>query len=56
MILGINELLRLVKEENLIEGLSERELKTPEGTGFDLVRGADRVLYNLYHIMEQQEE
>lgn len=26
-----------------------------EGTGFDLVRGADRVLYNLYHIMEQKE-
>jgi len=44
MILGINELLRLVKEENLIEGLSERELKTPEGTGFDLRIGKLNIL------------
>jgi len=36
MILGISELLRLVKEENLVEGLSERELTNPEGAGFDL--------------------
>ena len=26
-----------------------------EGNGFDLVRGVDRVLYNLYNIMGQQE-
>jgi len=26
-----------------------------EGSGFDLVRGADRVLYNLYDIMGQKE-
>lgn len=36
MIIGVSELLRLVKEENLVEGLSERELKNPEGAGFDL--------------------
>lgn len=36
MILGISELLRLVKEENLVENLSERELTNPEGAGFDL--------------------
>ncbi len=36
MIVGIDELLRLVKEKNLVENLSERELKTPEGAGFDL--------------------
>jgi deoxycytidine triphosphate deaminase len=36
MILGINDLLNLVKEKNLVEGLSERELQNPEGAGFDL--------------------
>lgn len=36
MILGIDELLRRVKEENLVENLSERELTNPEGAGFDL--------------------
>ncbi|MDD5552054.1 MAG: hypothetical protein PHI88_02775 [Candidatus Pacebacteria bacterium] len=36
MILGIDELLRLVKEKKLVENLSERELKNPEGAGFDL--------------------
>ena len=39
MILGVAELLRLVKEQNLVEGLSERELKNPEGAGFDLRLG-----------------
>ena len=36
MILGIDELLKLVKEKKLVENLSERELKNPEGAGFDL--------------------
>jgi deoxycytidine triphosphate deaminase len=36
MILGVNELLKLVKEKKLVENLSERELKNPEGAGFDL--------------------
>ena len=36
MVLGTKELLRLVKEKNLIENLSERELQNPEGAGFDL--------------------
>jgi len=35
VVLGISELLKLVRA-GLIEGLSERELKNPEGTGFDL--------------------
>jgi len=34
--IGTNELLRLVKEEKLVENLSERELTNPEGAGFDL--------------------
>lgn len=36
MILGVKELLKLVREKNLVENLSERELKNPEGAGFDL--------------------
>ena len=36
MILGPSELLRLVREKNLVENLSERELTNPEGAGFDL--------------------
>ncbi|MDD3480638.1 MAG: 2'-deoxycytidine 5'-triphosphate deaminase [Patescibacteria group bacterium] len=36
MILGVNKLLKLVKENNLVGGLCDRELNNPEGTGFDL--------------------
>lgn len=36
MILGIEELLKLVREKKLVENLAERELKDPEGAGFDL--------------------
>jgi len=36
MILGVKKLLELVKKEKLVENLSERELKTPEGAGFDI--------------------
>ena len=36
MILGVKELLKLVKEKNLVGNLSERELKSPEGAGFDI--------------------
>ncbi len=36
MVIGTNELLRLVEEKKLVEGLCERELKNPEGAGFDL--------------------
>ena len=36
MVLGIQELHRLVKEQNLVENLSQRELENPEGAGFDL--------------------
>ena len=40
MILGVSELLRLVREKKLVEHLSERELTNPEGAGFDLRLGA----------------
>ena len=36
MILGIDDLLGLVKDKNLVEGLCDRELNNPEGAGFDL--------------------
>jgi deoxycytidine triphosphate deaminase len=39
MILGVKELLKLVKEKKLVENLSERELRNPEGAGFDLRMG-----------------
>src|SRR3989339_137821 len=39
MILGPKILLKLVKEKNLVEGLADRELTTPEGAGFDLRLG-----------------
>lgn len=36
MVLGVEELLKLVKEKEIVKNLSERELKNPEGAGFDL--------------------
>lgn len=39
MILGIKELHRLVDEIKLVENLCEREMKNPEGAGFDLRLG-----------------
>lgn len=39
MILGISELQKLVREKKLVEGLCEREIKSPEGAGFDLRLG-----------------
>lgn len=35
-VLGIERLHALVKERNLVENLSERELMNPEGAGFDI--------------------
>ena len=36
MVLGVKKLLELVKKGELVINLSERELKNPEGAGFDL--------------------
>ncbi len=36
MLIGADVLLKLVKENKLVEGLSERELNNPEGAGFDI--------------------
>lgn len=39
MVLGPKKLLQLVKTKKLVEGLSDRELNSPEGAGFDLRLG-----------------
>lgn len=39
MILGIKKLHELVKKQNLVENLCDRELNSPEGAGFDLCLG-----------------
>lgn len=39
MVLGIDKLLKLVKNQKLVENLCERELTNPEGAGFDLCLG-----------------
>lgn len=39
MILGVDKLLKLVKKKKLVENLSRREIKSPEGAGFDLRLG-----------------
>lgn len=39
-VLGIDEVLKRVKKEKLIENLGTRELKNPEGVGVDLRLGA----------------
>lgn len=39
MFLGVDKLLDLVKRQNLVEGLCQRELENPEGCGFDLRLG-----------------
>ena len=40
MVIGINEILRRVKKEKLIENLGKRELENPEGVGVDLRLGS----------------
>ena len=39
MILGVDRLLKMVKENKLVENLCEREMTNPEGAGFDLCLG-----------------
>jgi deoxycytidine triphosphate deaminase len=45
MILGVDKILKLVKEKKLVENLCDRELKNPEGAGFDLRIGE---IYEIY--------
>lgn len=45
-VLGIDEVLKRVKKEKLVENLGKKELKNPEGVGVDLRLGA------VYQIIE----
>jgi len=38
-VVGIKEVVRRIKEEELITGLDGRDLSNPEGTGIDLRLG-----------------
>lgn len=40
MLLGLNELQKMVADNQLVENLCDRELNNPEGTGYDLRLGA----------------
>ncbi len=51
-----DKLVFYVKESDRLRVYYNSNCIVIEGSGFDLVKGADRVLYNLYHIMEQKEE
>lgn len=39
-VLGLDEVLRRIKEDGLIEGLGDRDLSNPEGVGLDLRLGS----------------
>lgn len=43
-VIGIKEVVRRVREENLITGLGGRDLSNPEGTGIDLRLGAVHII------------
>jgi len=56
VILGIDKLMKLIKDKKLVEHLSERELENPTGAGFDLRIGE---LYEVFgsgflHIEERK--
>ena len=44
-----------VKESERLRVYYDGNCIVVEGKGFDLVKGVDRVLYNLYGMMEQEE-
>lgn len=50
-----DKLVLYVKESDKFRAYYNNNCIVVEGSGFDLVKGVDRVLYNLYNIMEQEE-
>lgn len=50
-----NKLVLYIKESERFRTYYNNNCIIVEGNGFDLVKGVDRVLYNLYKIMEQEE-
>ncbi len=51
-----DKLVLYIKESQKFRVYYNSNCIVVEGSGFDLVKGVDRVLYNLYNIMEQEEE
>lgn len=49
------KLVLYIKESERFRAYYNSNCIVVEGKGFDLVKGVDRVLYNLYNIMEQEE-
>ncbi len=50
-----DKLVLYVKESERFRAYYNNNCIVVEGTGLDLVKGVDRILYNLYKIMEQEE-
>ncbi len=50
-----NKLVLYIKESSRFRTYYNNNCIVVEGNGFDLVKGVDRILYNLYKIMEQEE-
>jgi len=50
-----DKLILYIKESERFRTYYNDNCIVVEGNGFDLVKGVDRVLYNLYNIMEQEE-
>ncbi len=50
-----DKLVLYIKESERFRTYYNNNCIVVEGKGFDLVKGVDRVLYNLYNIMEQEE-
>ena len=46
MFLGVDELLKLVHEKNLVEDLCEREITNPEGCGFEVENKSYELIRN----------
>ena len=51
-----DKLVLYVKESEKFRAYYNGNCIVVEGKGFDLVKGVDRILYNLYNIMGQEEE
>lgn len=51
-----DKLVLYIKESQKFRAYYNNNCIVVEGNGFDLVKGVDRILYNLYSIMEQEEE
>ncbi len=50
-----DKLVLYIKESSRFRTYYNNNCIVVEGSGFDLVKGVDRILYNLYNIMDQEE-